>query len=760
MTRVIPNTNDLQTKHPELVYEWDIVKNGSVLPNSVSSNSHIKYWWKCEKGHCWQASPYNRSNGTGCPYCAGKIPIRGYNDLATTSPEILNEWDYEKNSPDTPETVFGKSGKLFWWKCKNNHSWQAKPNERSQGNGCPYCSGHRVWEGFNDLATLEPEIAVEWNYEKNPNLSPDQITVSSNKKVWWKCKEGHEWQEKPTNRIKGYGCPYCSGHRVWKGYNDLATLRPEIVVEWNYEKNPNLAPDQITVSSSKKVWWKCEKGHEWPATVSHRLLSGTGCPYCIGRYVVVGKTDLATMNPPLAKEWHPTKNGEISPHEVTSRTPKKYWWLCPICNHSWQASPSVRDSKGSGCPECYKRNQTSFPEQAIFYYIKQVFPDAFNSYTEPFDNGMELDIYIPSKRIGIEYDGYRHKGKKADAVKYDICKKNSIYLIRVSEIAREDINSLCDEFIISRYSRFHFEGLDFTLSQLFASLKIESIDYNTSRDRMRIYEQYLSRLKENSLSQKFPTLASEWNRSKNGTLLPEMFNWGAGDKVWWKCSCGYEWQATIASRTSGGGGCPICAKKRTKAGQIEARLLAGQKTLFDIHPELELEWDYEKNQSFDTSMILPHCNEKAWWKCKKAGHEWYASISSRSYGTGCPYCSGNLVTAGITDLATTRPEIAKLWNYKMNKELTPQQVSQYSNKKVWWICEKGHQWNAPINSITGGRRCPYCSGKKVLKGFNDLESLRPDLMEEWNYDKNVISPSEVSEHSGKKSMVEMQALWL
>lgn len=149
-------------------------------------------------------------------------------------------------------------------------------------------------------------------------------------------------------------------------------------------------------------------------------------------------------------------------------------------------------------------------------------------------------------------------------------------------------------------------------------------------------------------------------------------------------------------------------------------------------------------------MVTPHSNYKAWWKCSK-GHEWQAVVSSRSYGTGCPFCSGKLVIPGSTDLATVHPEIAELWNCKRNADLTPKQFSQHSNKKVWWICDKGHEWMAAISSLSGGKRCPYCSGRKVLRGFNDLEHLRPDLMAEWDYEKNDLKPEDVTEHSGKKA---------
>lgn len=130
---------------------------------------------------------------SGCPYCAGLLPIVGVNDLQTTNPELMKEWDYQKNIIKPYEIKVG-SGIKIWWKCKEGHSWEAAPNHRKKGQGCPYCSGKKVLAGFNDIKTLRPNIAKEWDYEKNENKTPDMYTVRSGIKVWWRCKEGHSWK--------------------------------------------------------------------------------------------------------------------------------------------------------------------------------------------------------------------------------------------------------------------------------------------------------------------------------------------------------------------------------------------------------------------------------------------------------------------------------------------------------------------------------------------------------------------------------------
>lgn len=154
---------------------------------------------------------------------------------------------------------------------------------RQRGSGCPYCSGKKVINGVNDLQTLFPEIAKEWNYEKNGSLRPDMVSRSSNKKVWWKCGKGHEWKAIVSSRTKGTNskCPTCSNHTVLAGFNDLQTTFPPIAKQWNYEKNGDLLPTQVVAGSGKRVWWKCENGHEWQARIIDRTKRRCAdCPIC------------------------------------------------------------------------------------------------------------------------------------------------------------------------------------------------------------------------------------------------------------------------------------------------------------------------------------------------------------------------------------------------------------------------------------------------------------------------------------------------
>ena len=214
-----------------------------------------------------------------------------------------------------------------------------------------------VRAGITDLLTVNPGLAAQWHSARNGDLRPTQVTVSSGRKVWWLCAEGHEWAAPICRRSQGRGCPVCAGKVAVPGVNDLATLNPTLAAEWNPAKNGDLLPSQVTAGSGKKVWWLCGAcGHEWAAAISNRS-RGRGCPVCKNRATTRQWTGLGSMEPALAAQWHPALNDGLTPAEVTRYSSKKVWWLCPDCGREWQASVANR-SRGTGCPARHRPPQT------------------------------------------------------------------------------------------------------------------------------------------------------------------------------------------------------------------------------------------------------------------------------------------------------------------------------------------------------------------------------------------------------------------
>lgn len=205
-----------------LLDEWDDKKNAPLTPKDVKTVEYRKVWWKCDKGHSWQALISNRVKaGAGCPYCGHRKVLAGFNDLETLYPDIAKEWDYEKNRRK-PAEVMAMSSRKVWWRCPEGHSYEKIVSNRTQqGQGCPVCralrgeKGSMLIRGVNDLSTTDPEVAAEWNQERNDGLRPSDVKAGSRKVVWWKCAQGHEWQAPVARRTgcRRSGCPQCRRER-------------------------------------------------------------------------------------------------------------------------------------------------------------------------------------------------------------------------------------------------------------------------------------------------------------------------------------------------------------------------------------------------------------------------------------------------------------------------------------------------------------------------------------------------------------------
>lgn len=274
---VLAGTNDLATTHPALAAEWSQTKNGGLLPTEVVAGTGKKFWWVCASGHEWQATGNSRIRPTGCPFCAGQRAVRGVNDLASLNPGLVREFHPFRNGKIDPSELLPNSNRMVWWVCSNGHEWRASPATR-QKHGCPVCAGKMVWPGENDLLTTHPAVAAEWNTERNTPLTPRSVMIGSHRKVWWKCALGHEWEAKCYSRLVS-GCPVCAGRRVLAGYNDIVTLHPEIVLEWDIDLNRNVAVETISRGTNSKYWWTCDQGHHWMASPANRT-KGRGCPKC------------------------------------------------------------------------------------------------------------------------------------------------------------------------------------------------------------------------------------------------------------------------------------------------------------------------------------------------------------------------------------------------------------------------------------------------------------------------------------------------
>jgi len=224
------------------------------------------------------------------------------------------------------------------------------------------------------IGLTDSMLSKEWHPTKNGSLTPQHVAPMSHKRVWWKCNKGHTWEASVANRSRGSGCPYCNGKKV-STENSLQSVNAKLARSWHPTKNGSLTAKDVTPMSNKKVWWKCKAGHEWVAKVSSRS-QGTGCPY--DTRPVLSYSDeksklknlgfevkhinkvlcLANTNPELTLEWHPTKNGSLTPQDVSPRSHKKVWWerICNGTKWEWQDAIHKR-TEGRGCPQATGRTK-------------------------------------------------------------------------------------------------------------------------------------------------------------------------------------------------------------------------------------------------------------------------------------------------------------------------------------------------------------------------------------------------------------------
>ncbi len=299
--------------------------------------------------------------------------------LGDLYPELVDEWDYEKNENITPFDVGPSVNYRFHWVCKKNseHKWDVEARDRTRGRGCPYCSKGGAFgrKRFTDSTSFQgeyPELASFWDYEKNGDTKPNDILPNSAELFYWKCPKGddHKWRQKPNTLVSGF-----------------------------------------KIRKSEDVF---------------------GCPYCSGKKV--SKTNsLLELYPDVASFWHPEKN-DLNPNEVTANSDKMAWWLCPECKFEWETTPHAKSYRETGCPQC-RLSQMSEKEVLLAYELKHFFEVkfGFNNIIKGKTKDWDVDIFIEKLGLVIEYDGaFFHKDKyEVDTRKTKDLQKNGYSVIRL-----------------------------------------------------------------------------------------------------------------------------------------------------------------------------------------------------------------------------------------------------------------------------------------------------------------------------------------
>lgn len=421
------------------------------------------------------------------------------NILIVKYPDLAAEWS-DKNDNISPSDVSYGSNRVVWWKGKCGHEWKTSVKARTKGEDCPYCAGKRVLIGFNDLATVCPELIEEWS-DKNVDADIRSYTAGSQKKVWWKGKCGHEWQAVIKNRVNGSKCPYCTSHKIKKGENDLSSTRPDIAKEWS-ERNYPIKPSDVMANTNRKYWWKCDKGHEWKAPVSSRN-KGTKCPYCSGIILLPGFNDLASTNPELVKDW--SNKNTLSPNAVNAMSRISIIWSCKKCGYEWR-TPVYKRARGGGCPcckrfekqkdnlnrECINKYMETFEINYPWLLLKYVLLDNGIAVVENDTDeiGIKLQSYLPEHNSAIIIHEKRYlegQSYRREVVRNRLCKAKGIRLFRILEPTDEYM----EECICIKRNDYTSDSLDEAFNLMFNTLGID-LTVNSKELSGELFRKYVA----------------------------------------------------------------------------------------------------------------------------------------------------------------------------------------------------------------------------------------------------------------------------
>jgi hypothetical protein len=319
---------------------------------------------------------------------------------------------------------------------------------------------------MSSIIETHPEIVKQWHPTKNEELKPENFTFGSNKKVWWlcekKCPEGclHEWEAFICVRCKeeSTGCSFCSRRKTCI-HNSIIETHPNIAKEWHYSKNGDLKPEMFSYGSGQKVWWLCEKKcpegcfHEWETTVASRCRP-TECLFCQNIKICKHQSILYT-HPEVAKQWHPTKNGDLKPEMFSHGSDKRIWWLCEkICSegclHEWEARISERCKKNNsqGCSFCGGK------KLCLHNTLKFLYPESIKQWHPTKNGDLKPEMFSPGSGQKIWWICIKNKNHIWNAIiNSRYCNGNSScpYCFKKSESKLYDILIKKYNFVDSQF---------------------------------------------------------------------------------------------------------------------------------------------------------------------------------------------------------------------------------------------------------------------------------------------------------------------
>lgn len=468
--------------------EWDCVKNAPVTPHDVAQSSNKSAWWLCSNGHSYSARIANRvKNGTGCPYCSGKR-VTAEQSFVSLCPDLFAEWDFDKNSGIDPYSISKGSRRSVWWKCAAGHEWRAAVGDRVlRGTKCNYCRGRLTTQESNAAVNV-PEIIEFWDTELN-SKSPYEVTVNSSYLVNWRCPRGHVW----TSRIHEFlkrrkaKCLTCTS---------IGVAYPELLKEWDFERNISSDPYKTQPSSMFEAAWVCVRGHKWSSKVANRT-RGAGCIRC--------------------------RSNQTSAPEI--RIFSELLWL-------------FEDSE-SDQSRVKWRSRIEGKEVDIFIPELRLCIEHDGAYYHKNKDDSKKNDFL--ERLG--YSCFRFRESPLGKLRnQDVCyTAGSLSLSDMVQLF-SFISKLSDTSIEIKNRIKDYSNLD---------------RFANETGFLQLIQMLPSPLYADSLAALHPTLAEEWDYELNSFSPSEVRQYSTVE-VHWKCKNGHSWKAIIRDRVDHGKKCKIC----------------------------------------------------------------------------------------------------------------------------------------------------------------------------------------------------------
>jgi hypothetical protein len=641
--RIPTNEKNLKTDYPEIFSQWDYKKNKDLDPLKIATGSPKIVWWRCKKKHSWKASIDRRTrNGSACKKCTYKLESFLIKD---NNPELFKQIHPTKNKFDINKLTVG-SGRLVWFKCSKGHEWRTTVNSRRKsGYGCRKCSHQsRIVENIikekkfhllvkkDRLSNLSPVLSRYWHPTLNEGLMPIHVSAFSSKKVWWKCKEGHSYQQNISSKKQLFEknntivCPLCTG-RILTYEKSLEFLDERIAKEWDQKKNKIKASEVFYKSAKQNYWWKCKHGHTWQTTVYHRTVSKSDCPYCkissslpeIRIY-----SELMTLFKNVRHRYYYDKNFEIDIFLPDQKIAIEYdgWYF-----HKDRYEKDViknRKIKNFNLKLIRIREEGLTPIDGADLYVgkTKLIKEDLNKIVKKiesygFKNSKTKKYKIEKKFVNEKL--YRKIQYFLPAPAY-----NESFKVRFPEIAKEFDLIKNAPLKPEHYTPFSSKKVWWKCKRGH-SWNVDIGNRTTSKSNcptcVNLFRDEFRKPIENNILDLYPEIAKEWNYKKNETK-PDMFTAGSKYKAWWNCkNCNTSYLRCILDRTKLNRSCTKCFP----------RIYNEKKNNITItYPKIALEWDYKKNKNINIKTITPGATRfKYWWKCSRCRKSYQRDVRSK-----------------------------------------------------------------------------------------------------------------------------------